>query len=963
MLIVEDNPDDAELVLRELRRGGFEPVWERVETAEDFSAALTHEWDVILTDFSMPHFNAFGALEILEGRQNAPPCIVVSGTIGEDTAVAAIKAGAADYIMKDRLARLAGAIRRELRDRAIRRLHEAEQRKAHEAIRKLLAAIEQTVDSIVMTDPDGRINYVNPGFQKLYGYSREEVAGKTPRVLKSGQHDAAYYRTFWGTLISGAGFRGEIVNRAKDGRLVTVEMSASAIFDETGKRTGYIAVHHDISEKKRAEDSLRASETALRKSELRLRTVIETEPECVKAVDRSGRVVDMNAAGLAMLEAGSLSEVQQRPLLDFLLPAVQGFVCRPAPEGHERGKRHPSIRNQRPQRLAALAGHPRRSTEERQRRDRLLAGNHARHHGSQTGGRRLAGVAEAASGALDAPPDRSGGRADGHCPRAARRARPGPDGAEDGSHVDSRHARRRPGRPKGRSAKNRRGLAGRRRNDPHRAPDFLGASPRDARRPRPPPFDRMARAGLLPAHRNFRSDRVGNRFRRARPGAIDGDLPDLQETLTNVARHSNATEVSGLVRESGGAFELEIRDNGKGFPLSHSARSFFPRPHRNARAGRVGRGIDRIPFGAGGRNDRPIARAAPGKGSVMRVFVADDSAPVRERILSMLEGIPGVQVVGHAEDSIAARLLITALQPDVVILDINMPGGSGIEVLHEIKRPDALADGHHADELLAAAVPRALPRRGRRLLLRQVVRVRKDPRRPGAAEVKPPPRGRARPTPHALRVRKPRLKELSESEVVLLCTHDLGGTLLSINGASCRALGYTESELLGGSIRDVLAAEYRDQFEAYLARLRASGAATGVMTVVTRNGEKRLWHYQNILSVGSESDPVVHGTAIDVTELIEANRSAYRELEQQAEALRRAKEYSDTLIRTANVMILGLDPEGRVEIFNEAAEKMTGYRRRSSAGEAGSTRWSRERVFPRHGTHSKRPRRPGKLCP
>ncbi len=69
----------------------------------------------------------------------------------------------------------------------------------------------------------------------------------------------------------------------------------------------------------------------------------------------------------------------------------------------------------------------------------------------------------------------------------------------------------------------------------------------------------------------------------------------------------------------------------------------------------------------------------------MRVFVADDSAPVRERILSMLEGIPGVQVVGHAEDSIAARLLITALQPDVVILDINMPGGSGIEVLHEIK--------------------------------------------------------------------------------------------------------------------------------------------------------------------------------------------------------------------------------------------------------------------------------------
>jgi DNA-binding NarL/FixJ family response regulator len=70
----------------------------------------------------------------------------------------------------------------------------------------------------------------------------------------------------------------------------------------------------------------------------------------------------------------------------------------------------------------------------------------------------------------------------------------------------------------------------------------------------------------------------------------------------------------------------------------------------------------------------------------MRVFLADDSEPVRERILAMLGEIPDVQVVGHAEDSIAARLLISALQPDVVILDINMPGGSGIEVLQDIKQ-------------------------------------------------------------------------------------------------------------------------------------------------------------------------------------------------------------------------------------------------------------------------------------
>jgi CheY-like chemotaxis protein len=72
VLIVEDSADDAELVLRKLRRGGFEPSLERVETAEDFAAALQREWDVILSDFSMPRFNAFGALELLEGRRDSP---------------------------------------------------------------------------------------------------------------------------------------------------------------------------------------------------------------------------------------------------------------------------------------------------------------------------------------------------------------------------------------------------------------------------------------------------------------------------------------------------------------------------------------------------------------------------------------------------------------------------------------------------------------------------------------------------------------------------------------------------------------------------------------------------------------------------------------------------------------------------------------------------------------------------
>ena len=277
VLILEDNPDDAELVLRELRRGGFDLAWDRVQSAEDFGAALQREWDIILSDFSMPSFNAFAALEILEGRRDAPPLIVVSGTIGEDTAVAAIKAGAQDYIMKDRPARLAEAVRRELRRTAVRRIHEADHRRSQEAIRKLLAAIEHTADVIVMTDPEGRISYVNPAFQRLYGYSSEEAVGQTPRILKSGRHDAEFYRAFWAALLSGGGFRGEVLNRSRDGRIVPVEMSADAIFDESGMRIGFVAVHHDVSDRKAAEEAIRSSREQLRALSAHLQDVREEE--------------------------------------------------------------------------------------------------------------------------------------------------------------------------------------------------------------------------------------------------------------------------------------------------------------------------------------------------------------------------------------------------------------------------------------------------------------------------------------------------------------------------------------------------------------------------------------------------------------------------------------------------------------------------------------------------------------
>ena len=136
VLIVEDSPDDAALVLRELRHGGFEPVSERIETAEGMEAALERaEWDVILCDYTLPHFSALRALEILNSKPFDIPFIIISGTIGEETAVNAMKAGAKDYIIKGRLARLVPALEREIREahmRLERKLAEAENRTLEE---------------------------------------------------------------------------------------------------------------------------------------------------------------------------------------------------------------------------------------------------------------------------------------------------------------------------------------------------------------------------------------------------------------------------------------------------------------------------------------------------------------------------------------------------------------------------------------------------------------------------------------------------------------------------------------------------------------------------------------------------------------------------------------------------------------------------------------------------------------
>jgi signal transduction histidine kinase/FixJ family two-component response regulator len=135
VLVVDDSEDDALLITRELRHSGFDPVVKRVDVAESMAAALDERpWDVILADYRMPHFSGTRALEVLQRSGRDIPFILVSGTVGEETAVAMMKAGASDFVLKHRLARLGAAVARELRDSEVRR-----QRRWAEAALEILA--------------------------------------------------------------------------------------------------------------------------------------------------------------------------------------------------------------------------------------------------------------------------------------------------------------------------------------------------------------------------------------------------------------------------------------------------------------------------------------------------------------------------------------------------------------------------------------------------------------------------------------------------------------------------------------------------------------------------------------------------------------------------------------------------------------------------------------------------------
>ncbi len=196
VLIIEDSEDDADLIVLELEGAGWQLVHKRVESSQQMLASLReNEWDLVLSDYSMPGFSGLQALDIWKQQGSDGPFIIVSGTIGEEQAVEAVKSGAHDYVLKNNLRRLGPVIDRALRDVEGKRLRleaEGSLRSTMELFRKTLDSQRDAVFVLDINTPP-RILEVNSPATGIFGYSREELVGQSVSILHV---DEARYSKF-----------------------------------------------------------------------------------------------------------------------------------------------------------------------------------------------------------------------------------------------------------------------------------------------------------------------------------------------------------------------------------------------------------------------------------------------------------------------------------------------------------------------------------------------------------------------------------------------------------------------------------------------------------------------------------------------------------------------------------------------------------------------------------------------
>ena len=303
VLIVEDSADDAALMLRELAQAGYQLVSERVDSSATLQQALTKPWDILLSDFTMPHFSAPEALKIVQDSGLDIPFVIVSGTVGEERAVQIMRAGARDYILKDNLARLAPVVERELRETAER----SKRKQAEEMLVRMGRIIDNSPVEIYVIDPDTlRFLQVNQTALLNLGYSAAEMQQLTPLDIKLNLTAERFARLTVPVL---NGTRDQVtfeaVHRRKDGTVYPIE--AKLQYSRSESMPVLVALVQDITERKLAE------ETLFHEKE-RAQVTLQSIGDAVITTDGAGLITYLNPIA-EQITGWGCAEAMGRPLM------------------------------------------------------------------------------------------------------------------------------------------------------------------------------------------------------------------------------------------------------------------------------------------------------------------------------------------------------------------------------------------------------------------------------------------------------------------------------------------------------------------------------------------------------------------------------------------------------------------------------------------------------------------------
>jgi len=337
VLIIEDSDDDKELILRELNRGGYAPDFLCIQTKEDLNDALDSKvWDLILSDYVMPNFDGLSALKIVKNRNIDIPFIIISGTIGESVAVDAMRCGAHDYLMKDNLARLIPAIKRELEDFKIRKQRKQAISNLRESELKYKQLFENDLTGDCITTVNGKFLLCNKAMAKIFGFN------SVSDLMKVNISELYHNKNDRDTLI-------KLVNEHKavenyeleylqlDGTPITVIENVIGTFNKKGKLENLTHYMFDITKRKNAQK-------ALKESEKKFRSVWEKSTDGMRITNEEGTVILVNDA-FCKLIGKPHSEIEGKPMAsiyeesrhaDILAKHKMRFISRTIPEYIER---------------------------------------------------------------------------------------------------------------------------------------------------------------------------------------------------------------------------------------------------------------------------------------------------------------------------------------------------------------------------------------------------------------------------------------------------------------------------------------------------------------------------------------------------------------------------------------------------------------------------------------------------